>query len=166
MPNSIELPYFLVLDASSEEPEAHPIAAAWSIEEGQIKNTLICPEDDWHDWDPVTEDMTGISQDILEMQGESGLAVIREMVSDLDAKIVYVEDLTRTEELLTKLYDAYDQYPPFELAPVAEVFESLDYDQRLQLQEDICHDLGLNPYRAEEKVHIFLAMAAQLDQQG
>lgn len=164
MNDSLALPYFLVLDASSEEPEAHPIAAAWSLDEGQIKSTLITPEDDWDDWDPVTEDMTGISQQTLDMQGQSGLAVLREMISDLDAKTVYVEDVTRTEELINKLFDAYEQYPPFQLAPVSELFHSIDYEQRQQLQEDLCHDLGLNPFLAEEKVHLLLAMTVHIEQ--
>src|SRR5690606_3949662 len=65
-------PQFIAIDGSSFEEHAHPVAIAWSLPDGQIKTTLIAPEDDWDDWDISLQDLHGINPDTLYQRGETG----------------------------------------------------------------------------------------------
>ena len=52
----MEYPRFLVLESSSYDEDGYPIAASWSIADGQLKAILIRPEDEWREWDASNED--------------------------------------------------------------------------------------------------------------
>ena len=149
-------PQFLVIDASSYEMDAHPIAMAWSLSDGTIKSTLIQPEDDWQDWDPGVEDLHGISQDTLYQLGETGWEVIKEFEFDLENPHLMVADADRTMELLDKLYDAFGKEPPVEMVPLYEWSKLEDSEQRYQQMEDIRAEMGLSPYRCEDEVRLLL----------
>ena len=99
-------PAFVAIDASSWDDNAHPVAIAWSLEDGTIKTTLVQPDDDWDDWDYALEDQHGISQDTLYQRGETTWSVIRELENDLDQPYLLADDAERCEQLLDRLYDS------------------------------------------------------------
>lgn len=99
-------PQFIAIDASSFEEWAHPVAIAWSLPDGQIKTTLIAPEDDWEDWDISLQDLHGITPDTLRQRGETTWSVIRELENDLENPYVFADQPERVEELMEKLYES------------------------------------------------------------
>ncbi|MDK2779297.1 MAG: hypothetical protein KYX62_16710 [Pseudomonadota bacterium] len=102
----MQYPHFIAIDGSSWEPHAHPVAIAWSMADGQIKTTLIQPEDDWDDWDITLQDVHGINPDTLYQLGETVWSVIRELENDLEQSYLFSDDAERSTDLLDKLYDA------------------------------------------------------------
>src|SRR5690554_498811 len=103
----MEYPQFIAIDASSFEEHAHPIAIAWSLSNGQIKTTLISPDDQWEDedWDISLQDLHGINSETLYQRGETTWSVIRELEHDLANPYIYADDHMRVEILLSKLYE-------------------------------------------------------------
>ncbi|MBM94642.1 MAG: hypothetical protein CMI09_02175 [Oceanospirillaceae bacterium] len=99
-------PHFIAIDPSSHEETSHPIAIAWSMSDGQIKTTLIQPEDDWEDWDYALEDLHGINQDTLYQRGETCWSVLREMENDLEESYLRSDDFEQVERLLGLIYEA------------------------------------------------------------
>lgn len=102
----VSYPHFVAVDASSWEEDAHPIAIAWSMTDGQIKTTLIQPDDGWDDWDYALEDIHGISRDTLYQRGETTWSVIRELENDLEQSYLFADDQERVEELLNRIYES------------------------------------------------------------
>lgn len=101
----MQYPHFIAIDASSHEETSHPVAIAWSMTDGQIKTTLIQPEDDWEDWDYALEDLHGINQETLYQRGETCWSVIRELENDLDESYLRTDHTEQTERLLELIYE-------------------------------------------------------------
>ena len=99
-------PHFIAIDPSSHEETSHPIAIAWSMSDGQIKTTLIQPEDDWEDWDYALGDLHGINQDTLYQRGETPWSVVREMENDLEESYLRTDNCDEVERLLELIYEA------------------------------------------------------------
>lgn len=135
----MEYPRFLVLETSSYEEDAYPIAASWSIASGELKAVLIRPEDEWTQWDASSEDQHGITRQQIEMVGESVLDVIRELADDVDKQPVYVSEPYLYEKWLNTLYGAYGAEPPFEIVDACELFKM----DRAELEEEL-ENLSLN----------------------
>lgn len=109
-------PQFIAIDASSFEDWAHPVAIAWSLPDGQIKTTLIAPDDEWgDDWDISLQDMHGITPETLHQRGETPWSVIRELEQDLENSYIFADQPDRVEELLDKLYESCSRELNFEI---------------------------------------------------
>ena len=155
-------PLFLDLEGSSYDEDSYPIAAAWSLPDGQIKSVLIVPEDDWQDWDPGNFAARGITREYLFEQGYSALEVIREMIQDLADARVYMDGMDYDRELLEKLFDVYGEEPNFELTPIAELIPGMDYERFAAFREQALTEAGLSPYEAESSVYAMLKLADDL----
>lgn len=108
-------PQFIAIDASSFEEWAHPVAIAWSLADGQIKTTLIAPDDDWDDWDISLQDLHGITPETLYQRGETPWSVIRELEQDLENSYIFADQPERVEALLEKLYESCSRELNFEI---------------------------------------------------
>lgn len=113
-------PQFIAIDASSFEEWAHPVAIAWSLADGQIKTTLIAPDDDWDDWDISLQDLHGITPETLHQRGETAWSVIRELEQDLENSYIFADQAERVEELLEKLYESCNRDLNFEIGSYTE----------------------------------------------
>tara|TARA_B100001109_G_scaffold94721_2_gene76972 strand:- start:29998 stop:30453 length:456 start_codon:yes stop_codon:yes gene_type:complete len=114
-------PHFIAIDGSSWEEQAHPVAIAWSMADGQIKTTLIQPEDDWDDWDIALQDLHGINPDTLYQLGETVWSVIRELENDLEQPHLYADEADRANEMLEKLYEACNRDVSFDVSDCRDV---------------------------------------------
>ena len=117
----MQYPHFIAIDGSSREEHAHPVAIAWSMADGQIKTTLIQPDDDWDDWDITLQDLHGINPDTLYQLGETVWSVVRELENDLEQTYLFADDAPRCSELLEKLYDACQRDLNIEIADCREL---------------------------------------------
>lgn len=120
----MQYPQFIAIDGSSWEEHAHPVAIAWSMADGQIKTTLIQPDDDWDDWDIALQDLHGITPDTLYQRGETLWSVIRELEGDLEQPYLYADDQERVTLLLEKIYDACNRELSIEIGDCREIIRS------------------------------------------
>jgi hypothetical protein len=161
----MEYPRFLVLESSSYEEDAYPIAAAWSIASGELKAILIRPEDEWQQWDSTNEDSHGITRQMIEMQGESVLDVLREMSEDFDKQPVFVTEPYLYEKWLDTMYQSYDSELPFELVSVEEMFKMPNEELEEELI-NISNNLLLDIKVSEERVRCMLELFHRLTVAG
>lgn len=151
----MQYPHFLAVDGSSWEEQAHPIAIAWSLDDGTIKTTMIQPEDDWDDWDFVLEDLHGINQDTLYQRGETCYSVLRELEHDLRQPRVATDDRERCELLLEKLYEGCGRDISL------EIDDYLDDVQDTSHIEEIRDQLQLSQQMCEDRVRLMLEIWAR-----
>lgn len=161
----MEYPRFLVLESSSYEEDAYPIAASWSMADGQLKAIMIRPEDEWTQWDGSNEDRHGITREQIEMQGESVLDIVRELADDMDKQPVYVSEAYLYDKWLHTLYGAYGAEPPFELVPATELFHMNERELEEEL-ENLASNLLLDLKVAEDRVRTQLELFARLHASG
>jgi len=161
----MEYPRFLVLEASSYEEDAYPIAASWSIADGQLKAILIRPEDQWRDWDASNEDHHGITRSQIEMVGETALDVIRELSEDVDKSPVYVNEPFLYERWLNTLYSAYGVEIPFDIYPATDLFQMKQEELEEEL-ENLSSNLLLDLKVPEDRVRTQLELFQRLLDSG
>jgi len=161
----MEYPRFLVLESSSYEEDAYPIAACWSIADGLLKDVLIRPEDEWTKWDASNEDRHGITRNQIEMVGETVLDVIRELSEDVDKQPVYVSEPYLYQKWLSTLYAAYGAELPFDLVPISELFSMTEAELEEEL-ENLSSNLLLDLKVPEERVRTCLELYARLLEAG
>lgn len=148
-------PQFIAIDGSSFEDHAHPVAIAWSLPDGQIKTTLIAPEDDWDDWDISLQDLHGINPDTLYQLGETVWSVVRELENDLEQPYLYADNADRVTELLEKLYDACNRDLSIEIGEYSEIIKGKALDESAQYHQtcdDRVHRLLMAWARANGKL--------------
>jgi hypothetical protein len=155
-------PLFLDLEGSSYDEDSYPIAAAWSLPNGDIKSVLIVPEDDWTDWDHGTLAARGITREHLYEQGFSALDVVREMMTDFADATVYVDGVDYDQELVERLFEAYGEEPNFEVRPVGEYLQSFRFGSFMDYREQFIAQKGLSPFEAETNVLAMLTLAHEL----
>ncbi len=158
----MQIPLFIDVEASSLEENSYPIACAWSLPDGRIKNVLIIPEDDWEDWDVCTEDVHGLSREHLFLHGHTCKDVAQEMNEDLDGETVYCHDYYYDQLWIQRLFDAAGSDPQFELAPFSERFPELDEYALEDYRRDLQEELNLRPHQAEEEVHLLQRLYLRL----
>lgn len=161
----MEYPRFLVLESSSYEEDAYPIAASWSIGTGELKAILIRPEDEWQQWDSTNEDSHGITRQQIEMQGESVLDVLREMSDDFDKQPVFVTEPYLYEKWLNTMYRAYGTELPFDLVSTEDIFKM----PLIELEEElanISNNLLLDLKVSEDRVRCMLELFHRLTAAG
>jgi len=131
----MEYPQFIAIDSSSFEEYAHPVAIAWSLADGQIKTTLISPDDQWEDeCDSALQDMHGITPETLYERGETTLAVIRELEADLANPYIFADDPVRVEEQLNKLYESCSRDMSIEIGDYREIVTETLLDEYAHYQ--------------------------------
>jgi len=161
----MEYPRFLVLESSSYDEDGYPIAASWSIADGQLKAILIRPEDEWREWDASNEDAHGITRQQIEMVGESVLDVIRELADDVDKQPVYITEPYLYEKWLNTMYGAYGAEVPFELVPVGELFQMSNEELEEEL-DNLAGNLLLDAKIPEDRVRTMLELYVRLKDSG
>jgi hypothetical protein len=161
----MEYPRFLVLESSSYEEDAYPIAASWSIASGELKAILIRPEDEWQQWDSTNEDSHGVTRQQIEMQGESVLDVLREMSDDFDKQPVFVMEPFLYEKWLGTMYGAYGAEVPFDLVKVEDIFK-MPKDELEEELVNISNNLLLDIKVSEERVRCMLELYHRLTGAG
>lgn len=154
----MQQPLFFALEASSADENAFPIAAAWSLPDGSIKTTTICPDDEWN---PQENCDHNVDLDVLFDQGASPADVCLEMNADLDGNSAFCNFSNYDNELLEKLYESANSEPNFEPEHWKEVFQGInsdDLDQRFTFK---CQELDLYPETCEDRVRVMVFVAAE-----
>lgn len=153
-----EYPGFIAIETG--EDNGLPLAIAWSMSDGRIKQTLIQPDDSWIDED--TNVMGAYSIEELESLGVSPLDVIRELENDHFSETLYTSDNGDDEAALARLFDTYGLDPFVELAPATVLYEQISASDWHRLRGDTFSDLGLEPMRPEHEIEVMLSLHQQL----
>lgn len=150
-------PQFLKFEYDDAGPRLYPTAAAWSLENGQIKSVVLMPEEEW-----LPEDSADwqLDEAHFKEQGVPAVEVIREMNEDLAEVTVYTDGLGPDEELRDLLFETLNHAATFEIAPLSDLLpqpgeELIDrYSQRI-------FEEGLDPRIAETGVYALLLLARE-----
>ena len=138
----MDTPLFLDIEASSAEPDAFPVAIAWSNHAGDIHHRLIAPMDDWTQVNTSLHSHLSIEE--LLMRGESPWEVIKSLNSDLADEVVYVDGLDEDERWLHKLFDAFNTDLSFSVRPFMELLPQTSHEDLHEQRRDIFHEFGLD----------------------
>ncbi len=160
-----QFPIFIDFECSSPDEDGFPIAVCWSTPDGQVKSTLITPEDDWLDSSSHQFDDAGIDIDDLMLHGVSALEVIRELQADIDTDIVYVDGAGEDEHWLDMLFDSYQMNTSFALEPAASLYD-VGYDHWQDLRNEWMAERGMDPYQSEANVLSMLFVHQTLNGSG
>jgi hypothetical protein len=151
-------PQFIDIESSSYDEDSFPICVAWSTPDGQIKNILVMPDEEWNPQDsPLPEETLQHLYD----HGVSGIDIIREMNCDLDGKAVFVDGIGYDSELLEKLYEAFGDEPTFEIASMSELFTNRSFEDIMDNRKQVIQDNSLDTDQAEHNVLSLLMLARE-----
>ncbi|MFC7369985.1 hypothetical protein [Vreelandella zhaodongensis] len=153
-----DYPGFIAIETGEED--GLPLAIAWSLPDGRIKQTLIQPDDSWISDD--TNVMGAYSIEELESLGVSPLDVIRELENDHFSATLYTSDNGDDEAALARLFDTYGLDPFVELAPAQVLYESISASDWHRLRSETFNDLGFEPMRPEHEIEVMLTLHKQL----
>ncbi len=154
-----EIPGFIAVETGDEG--GLPLAIAWSLSDGRIKQTLIQPDDDW-----LTEELIslgGYSLEELSSLGVSPLDVIRELETDHFNETLFTAGISDDESALSRLFDTYGLDPFVELAPAESLYASLAPGDWARARGELFGILGLEPMRPEHEVEVMLHLHQRLN---
>ena len=151
-------PQFLDIESSSYDDDSFPICVAWSTPDGQIKNVLIMPDDEWN---PQDSTLPEEALQHLYDHGVSGIDIIREMNDDLDGKAVFVDGIGYDSELIEKFYETFGEEPSFEIAAISELFTNISFEETMDNRNQVIQDNSLNTDQAEHNVLSLLILARE-----
>ncbi|MEH6470171.1 MAG: hypothetical protein V7752_02875 [Halopseudomonas sp.] len=143
---------------SSYEEDAFPVSVAWSLADGCIKTTLICPEESWLEQAGHLD----IDPDMLELEGHSPKAVLEELQQDRGDEPLYCYDFDQTQQALDQLYNTLEGYNDLPLQPLMDLLEDVSADEIEACREECLSLLEFDPYSAESQVRLWQQVYARL----
>lgn len=156
-----QYPIFIDFECSSPDEDGFPIAVCWSLPDGQVKSTLIAPDDQWLSSNNHLFDDERIDLDDLMLHGVSPLAVVREMQADIDADTIYSDTLGEDGHWLDMLFSAYEIEPTFQIEPASSLYEQ-SFEHWQDLKQQWLEEQGLDAYQSEANVIAMLNLHQQL----
>ncbi|MEH6625181.1 MAG: hypothetical protein V7739_01970 [Motiliproteus sp.] len=153
---------------SSYEDDAFPIEAAWSLSSGEIKSSLISPDEDWLDQLYEQGDILETDPDILIHEGHSPKSIMEELQLDLEDNPLYCVDPDMAEQALTRVCESMDREYDLKLRPAAELMATIPATEREQCRQDCISMLDLNEHQSADQVRLWLEMFIRLtsDREG
>ena len=130
-------PIFLDCEASSLGVASYPTEVGWSRPDGSIASLRINPYaiEDWTDWDPVAQGLTGISRELLHKEGHPPRYVAQRLNAELHDRRVYTSAPNFDRAWLGVLFDAADIEMRFTVGDLWEPFHPFVDDQSAMWRE-------------------------------
>lgn len=153
-----EFPGFIAVETG--EDNSLPLAIAWALPNGQVKHTLIQPDDDWLDDELLS--LGGYGLDELRQFGVSPLDVLRELENDHFSQTLYTAGVQDDEAALSLMFDDFGVDPFVELAPADILYPDLDPGEWARARGELFGELGLEPLRPEHEVQVMLYLHQRL----
>ncbi|RKR02678.1 hypothetical protein C7446_2399 [Kushneria sinocarnis] len=151
--SDIDLPGFLAIEAGDGEL---PVAIAWSLPDGRIKQTLIQPDPGWLEDDSVS--FGDYSEEQLNTLGLTTLEVIRELEADYHGATLHTPGVVDEQAILASLFASCGTEPFVELMPAEQLYEELPEDEWREQRGELFNELGLEPLRAEDELQVMLTL--------
>lgn len=153
-----DFPGFVAVETG--EDNALPLAIAWALPDGQIKHTLIQPDDDWLD-DELLK-LGDYSLEELRTFGVSPLDVLRELEGDHYNTTLYTAGISDDEAALSRLFDDFGVDPFVELAPAETLYPDMADGEWSKARNELFGELGLEPLRPDHEVQVMLYLHQRL----
>lgn len=144
-----QLPIFIALDVVDDNRRVIPVAIAWSLPDGQIKTTLIQPDQDWQ-IDAIS--LGEIDLDTMYDQGATPAEIITEMNLDFDENTVFCFDEYQDIPGLDTLFDAINDEAGFEVASWQNAFKGTSSEDIFETANWISELNNLDLSVAEDRV--------------
>lgn len=153
-----DYPGFIAVETG--EDGGLPLAIAWALPDGQIKHTLIQPDDTW-----LSEELISLgdySLEELDSLGVSPLDVIRELENDHFSATLYTAGVSDDEAAISRLFDIFGLDPFVELAPADTLYPDLSPGDWSRARGELFGELGLEPLRPDQEVQVMLMLHQRL----
>lgn len=119
-------PPVIDIEASGFGRAGFPIEVGLILPDGRAWCTLVRPPSDWTHWDPVAQDLHGITREQLTQHGMPVDEVARALNQWLSKRQVYTDSWAHDYPWLHRIFDAAGTLPRFRLESVRIL---LDEDQ-------------------------------------
>ncbi len=119
--DSSALPIVIDIEASGFGRGSYPIEIGYYMPGGETYCTLIRPEPGWDHWDASAEAVHGITRELLLARGRSALEVCQHLNRQFRGCCLYSDAWSHDYVWLSKMYDAVDLVPSFEMKDMREL---------------------------------------------
>lgn len=154
-------PGFIAVETGGDN--SLPLAIAWALPNGQVKNTLIQPDDEWLKDELLS--LGGYDLDELRHLGISPLDVLRELENDHFSETLYTAGVQDDEAALSMMFDDFGVDLFVELAPASMLYPDLEPGEWARARNELFGEMGLEPLRPEHEVQVMLYLHQRLVQQ-
>lgn len=154
-------PGFIAVETGGDN--SLPLAIAWALRNGQVKNTLIQPDDEWLKDELLS--LGGYDLDELRHLGISPLDVLRELENDHFSETLYTAGVQDDEAALSMMFDDFGVDLFVELAPASMLYPDLEPGEWARARNELFGEMGLEPLRPEHEVQVMLYLHQRLVQQ-
>lgn len=155
-----QFPIFISLDVVADHQQIIPVTISWSLPDGQIKSTLVRPEEHWE----VEEIALGeLDLDTIIEQGATPAEIVTEMNMDFEDTTIYCFDEYQDIPALDLLFQALDDEAGFEVIPWTDAFTNQPNDIIFETAHWISEVNSLNLSIAEDRVKQMLLSFAELN---
>lgn len=114
-------PAIIDIEASGFGKGSYPIEVGLYLPDGRAYCTLIAPEPAWSHWDESAEKVHGIRRELLFDKGRRVRDVCHELNEKLRGQYVYCDAWAYDYVWLSKLFDAAEQVPLFQLKDIRDL---------------------------------------------
>ncbi|SEI37434.1 hypothetical protein SAMN05421831_10141 [Allopseudospirillum japonicum] len=162
----MEYPHFIALDMLTQDEDTYPIGIAWSLTDGQIKSTLIAPDDLWQAWPSSVAQDLGYSRDQLLIHGVPCAEVIRELDYDVHTDQLWVgTELSMQAHGLHQIYMSCQVECPWHLEEASQLYPEYTEAELLDELQHLAELQQLDLRYAEAQVQAWLHLHAHLHRQ-
>lgn len=117
------LPIFIAAVANSADDPLYPVLFTWSNHDGEIKEVLVIPDDEWLEQAPIEPNAQHISEQQLYEFGHEAQDILTEWLSELDTDVVYALEPEQVSPLVEAIFAVKHQDPSFEVRSVSEWYQ-------------------------------------------
>ncbi len=156
------LPIFISAVANSTDEPHFPLLFTWSTHDGQIKEVLITPDDEWLHDHSIEPNLQNLDEQQLYEFGYEAQDILAEWATELDTDTMYAIDPETVEILIENLYDTKGLDPAFEVLPIEHWFDERDVDLHAARQEN-GDETPLSLLSPDEQIMSLLQVAANHD---
>ncbi|GAA3941254.1 hypothetical protein [Litoribacillus peritrichatus] len=157
------LPRFIAIEGSSYSDQSFPVIAAWTLENNDIKDAIITPEESWNDEEARLSDLD-LEEYQLSQMGHPAWEVLRELNSDLEGETVYCMNAPIVERWLELVAETFNDELNFEIESVYELFPDRvpeEFDDQLRECADL---LLMSQDKSDEQVRLLQESWIRLNQ--
>ncbi len=145
------LPGFIALESGEGNV---PVAIAWSLPDGQIKHTLIQPDEAWLEDDAAS--LGDYHADELLTMGVSVSDVVRELEADHHGNTLYSANPDEDEAALSRIFEVLAGSTFVTIIDAGTLYS--DPDEWHQQRSEMFSEMGLEPGRAEHDLETLLKL--------
>lgn len=154
-----QFPIFIALDVVDDHRQILPVAISWSMPDGQIKSTLIAPDEDWE----IEEIALGdLDLETVIDQGATPAEIVTEMNLDFEDTTIYCFDEYQDIPALDALFQALNDEPGFEVIAWQQAFSATASETIFETAAWVKEVNSLNLTMSEDRVKQMLLCFAEL----